>query len=135
MGLPTSEQMPTSARIWHFRVYSGKSAKLMPTSLDAEFSTELGVGRNGGEKSATGTLTSKQLWPYRRRVEVDEPNADFRTMHALFIVGIGFADFKFFVGRTESLEVGEPVVDFGIFLGTVHSRRTDCRLQFKSNLS
>ena len=35
------------------------------------------------------------LW-YKNRKEVGEPNADFR----LFIVDIGFADFKVFGGRT-----------------------------------
>ena len=47
-------------------------------------------------------------------MEVDKPNDDFRTVQAMFIVGIGFADFKFFMDRTESLEVSEPIVDFNI---------------------
>ena len=100
----------------------------MLTSLDAGFSRELGSGQNGGENSAMGMPTSKQLLPYRRRVEVGEPNVDFRTVQALFIVSIGFVNFKFFVGHTESLEVSKPVANFGIFLGTIHSRRIDCRL-------
>ena len=106
----------------------------MPTSLDAEFSKELGVGLNSGEESATGMPTSELVLSYRGRREVDEPNADFRTVQALFIVGIGFVDFNIFVGRTGSLEVGELVSDFGIFLGTVQSRRTGCRLQLRSDL-
>ena len=55
-------------------------------------------------------------------MEVGNGNANFRTVQALFIVDIGFSDFKFFVGHTESLEVGEPVADFGFFLGTIQSR-------------
>ena len=96
MGLPTSEQMPTSTRIWHFKVYSGKSVKPMSTSLDVEFSTELGIGLNSGEESAMGTPTSELVLLYRRRREVDELNANFRTVLALFIVGIWVANFEMF---------------------------------------
>ena len=102
MGLPTLEQMPTSARIRCFRVYSGKSAKSMPTFSDAEFSKELNVGLNSGEESTMGMPTLELVLPYRRRWEVDKPNADFRTVQALFIVGIDFADFNISVGRTGS---------------------------------
>ena len=51
MGLPTSEQMSTLARIWHVRVYSGKSAM--------------------------GMLTLEKLLPYRKQSEVDELIANF----------------------------------------------------------
>ena len=101
LGLPTSEQMLTSARIWHFKVYSGKSAEPISTSLDVEFSIELGVGLNNGEESTTGMSTSELVLPYRRRREVDEPNANFRTVQALFIVVIGFANFGFLFVRTD----------------------------------
>ena len=103
----------------------------MPTSLYAEFSTEFGIGQNSGGKSATGTPTSEMLLSYRKQREVGEPNADFRTVQALFIVGIWFVNFNTWFGCTRSLEVDEPVANFGFFLGTVQSWKIDCRLQFK----
>ena len=109
---------------------SEKSAKPMLTSLYVEFSIEFGIGWNSGGKSAMGTSTSEILLPYRKQREVGEPNVDFRTVQALFIVGIWFADFNTWFGRTESLKVDEPVADFGFFLGSVQSRRTGCRLQY-----
>ena len=43
---------------------SGKSAKSMLTSLNADFSRELGVGLKGGEKSIREMPTSNVCWPY-----------------------------------------------------------------------
>ena len=91
---------------------NGKSIKPMPTSLYVEFNTEFSIGRNSGGKSATGMPTSEIMLPYKKQREVDEPNADFRTVQALLIVGIWFADFNTWFGHIGSLEVGEPVVDF-----------------------
>ena len=65
-----------------------KSAKLMLTSLYVEFSIEFGIGWNSGGKSAMGTSTSEVLLLYRKQRKIDEPNVDFRTMQALFIVDI-----------------------------------------------
>ena len=67
----------------------------MPTSLDVEFSVELGIGLKAGEKSAWLMLTSNFILTVQARVEVGEPNAEFSIPTTLFIVGRWNVDFRF----------------------------------------
>ena len=132
LGLPTSVQMPTLSWIRRFRMNSGKSAKPMPTSLYVEFSTEFDIGWNNGGKSATRMPTSEVLLPYRKQREVGEPNVDFRTMQALFIVGIWFADFNIFCGSYRRFGSRQTScwLCFKIYAHLGWSHQTSCRLQF-----
>ena len=79
----------------------------MPTSLFFEFNIEFGIGENEGLKSATGTSTSELCKHCSKSI-------------------FGLLNSSFFLGRIGSLEVGEPVADFGFFLGTIQSRRISC---------
>ena len=91
-----------------------KSAKPMPTSLDAEFSRELGVELKEGEKSAKALSTSNFSMVVQDRLEVGEPNAEFGIVCALFIVGRRFADFSSSFHCTGQIEANGPFVDFYI---------------------
>ena len=68
----------------------------MLTSLNADFSRELGIGLKGGEKLAREMPTSNLCWPYNSVLKLVEQlltSKFFYGMKNIFEAGIRFVDF------------------------------------------